>query len=72
MEILNDLGGNFAEFINPKSVTMEQLYGQFDSKSNEWRDGIIPSVLRNFLSDSSKRMKWVSTGQLIALRAYSS
>lgn len=46
--------------VNPKAITMGQLYGAFDAVSYEWTDGIASTIYRNFATDMSENRKWVS------------
>lgn len=45
--------------INPKSVTIGQLYGVFDSESHEWHDGILPINFKHFINANDDYRKWL-------------
>ena len=39
--------------INPKAVSLGELYGQFNLTSNEWNDGILSMIMRQVCSGSN-------------------
>ncbi|XP_053785531.1 dynein axonemal heavy chain 1 isoform X3 [Desmodus rotundus] len=44
--------------LNPKSITMGQLYGEFDLLTHEWTDGIFSSLIRAGATTSDTNKKW--------------
>ena len=46
--------------INPKSITIGQLYGDFDKISHDWSDGVLASVIKDCVSDkTSNNKRWI-------------
>ncbi|CAE7597590.1 Dnah2, partial [Symbiodinium sp. CCMP2456] len=48
------------EIINPKSITMGELYGQYDEATMmEWTDGVLSSIMRRMCQDEKPDEKWL-------------
>ncbi|MEW5298367.1 MAG: hypothetical protein WDW36_001499 [Sanguina aurantia] len=45
--------------LNPKSVTMGQLYGEFDDNTHEWTDGVLACYMRECSQDTRPDKKWI-------------
>ncbi|RNF10287.1 1-beta dynein [Trypanosoma rangeli] len=46
--------------LNPKSVTMDELYGSYNQATREWKDGILSDIMRSICRDvSDPTYKWM-------------
>ncbi|XP_074081622.1 dynein axonemal heavy chain 2 isoform X3 [Macrotis lagotis] len=45
--------------LNPKAVSLGELYGEYDLNSNEWTDGVLSSVMRAACADEKPDEKWI-------------
>ncbi|XP_061765226.1 dynein axonemal heavy chain 6 [Nerophis ophidion] len=45
--------------LNPKSVTMGELYGEVNNLTLEWRDGLMALSVRDAVDDTTDDHKWV-------------
>ncbi|CAI9733108.1 dynein heavy chain 6, axonemal-like isoform X2 [Octopus vulgaris] len=54
--------------LNPKSISMEELYGGINRLTLEWHDGLMAIVIRIAVADTSPKHQWViSDGPVDAL-----
>ena len=45
------------KIINPKSITMTQLYGLFDPYTHEWTDGVMGGTFREMATATTQERK---------------
>jgi hypothetical protein len=55
--------GNFEKVIvdvlNPKSITMRQLYGFVEASTQEWKDGVLAKLVNEASKDDSPDKHWI-------------
>ncbi|XP_059156869.1 dynein axonemal heavy chain 2-like isoform X2 [Physella acuta] len=45
--------------LNPKALSLGELYGEFDLSTNEWTDGVLSAVMRQTCADEKLDEKWI-------------
>ncbi|XP_030635110.1 dynein heavy chain 2, axonemal [Chanos chanos] len=45
--------------LNPKAVSLGELYGEYDLSTNEWTDGVLSSLMRAACADERPDEKWI-------------
>uniref|UniRef100_A0A4W6ECP9 Dynein axonemal heavy chain 2 n=1 Tax=Lates calcarifer TaxID=8187 RepID=A0A4W6ECP9_LATCA len=45
--------------LNPKAMSLGELYGENDLSTNEWTDGVLSSLMRSACADEKSDEKWI-------------
>lgn len=45
--------------LNPKAISMSELYGQLNLLTMEWRDGLLGKCIRKVVQMENEEFKWV-------------
>mmetsp|Transcript_14527 Transcript_14527/g.44827 ORF Transcript_14527/g.44827 Transcript_14527/m.44827 type:complete len:362 (-) Transcript_14527:7267-8352(-) len=53
--------------INPKSITLTELYGAYDLATFEWADGILSTIFKGCAESDKNEEKWVLFGESLWL-----
>jgi len=48
-----------SHLINPKSVSIGKLFGDFEKLTRDWQDGILATIVRTASSDKSGDTHWI-------------
>ena len=44
--------------MNPKALSLGELYGEYDLNTNEWTDGVLSSVMRTACAGTQGVVGW--------------
>ena len=47
------------ETFNPKSVTMDGLFGYYCKEEGKWKDGYVTKVFREYIKDTKSDEQWL-------------
>ncbi|XP_063587791.1 dynein axonemal heavy chain 3-like [Penaeus indicus] len=56
---MGDERGVQFKIINPKALTLGQLYGAYDPFSHEWSDGVLAKTFREMATSNSEERRWL-------------
>jgi len=66
MDYLHEQNGDSEVFqpvlsytLNPKCVSMGELYGEYNTLTSEWKDGLASTLIRSAVTDATPVRKWV-------------
>ncbi|KAL0028415.1 hypothetical protein WJX77_005025 [Trebouxia sp. C0004] len=66
MDYLHEQNGDSEVFqpvlsytLNPKCVSMGELYGEYNALTSEWKDGLASTLIRSAVTDATPVRKWV-------------
>ncbi len=45
--------------INPKAISVDEMYGGYDKNTREWKDGILANIMRTVCFDERPDEKWI-------------
>jgi dynein heavy chain, axonemal len=45
--------------LNPKAISMNELYGQLDLLTMEWKDGLLGKIIRKTVQAEKEEFQWV-------------
>ncbi|OMJ83653.1 hypothetical protein SteCoe_15380 [Stentor coeruleus] len=57
--ILSKIKGIKVHCLNPKSITIGELYGDMNPLTQDWKDGLASSIFREITNGSNPELNWV-------------